>query len=185
VEKLSSKSKSHYDRQSGAHLGLATNFTFALKFASDSCGFVIFVAPSLTRGRSCENPYNRPDLQRTAESDTHTKVVRVYFQRLWDRLLTLCLYWLISICDLFVPFSVLCPSAEFWRLILINRLWCVRQPFTSDGDVICPCRLHLRFIKLPSFIFGWSVCSFAGLPNAIRALYHQDGKHFSVREMHV
>jgi hypothetical protein len=46
---LASKSKSHYDRQSvgqsvlvsGAHLGPATNFTFALQFSSDSCGFVI------------------------------------------------------------------------------------------------------------------------------------------------
>jgi hypothetical protein len=44
-----SKSKSHYDRQSvgqsvlvsGAHLGPATNFTFSLKFSSDSCVFVI------------------------------------------------------------------------------------------------------------------------------------------------
>jgi hypothetical protein len=43
------KSKSHYDRQpvgqsvlvSGAHLGPATNFTFALKISSDSCEFVI------------------------------------------------------------------------------------------------------------------------------------------------
>jgi hypothetical protein len=42
-------SKSHYVRQSvgqsvlvsGAHLGPATNFTFALKFSSDSCVFVI------------------------------------------------------------------------------------------------------------------------------------------------
>jgi hypothetical protein len=45
-----SKSKSHYDLQSfgksvlvsGAHLGPATNFSFSLKFSSDSCGFVIF-----------------------------------------------------------------------------------------------------------------------------------------------
>jgi hypothetical protein len=38
---------------SGTHLGQATNFSFSLKFSLDSCGFVIFVAPSLTRGRVC------------------------------------------------------------------------------------------------------------------------------------
>jgi hypothetical protein len=45
-----SKSKWHYDRQSvgqsvlvsGSNLGPATNFTFSLKFSSDSCGFVIW-----------------------------------------------------------------------------------------------------------------------------------------------
>jgi hypothetical protein len=45
----SSKLKLIYDRQSvgqsvlvsGAHLGPATNFSFTLKFPSDSCGFVI------------------------------------------------------------------------------------------------------------------------------------------------
>jgi hypothetical protein len=44
-----SKSKSHYDRQSvgqsvlvsGAHLGPATNFSFSLRFSLDSCGFAI------------------------------------------------------------------------------------------------------------------------------------------------
>jgi hypothetical protein len=44
-----SKSKLYYDRQSvgqsvlvsGTHLGLATNFSFSLKFSVDSCRFVI------------------------------------------------------------------------------------------------------------------------------------------------
>jgi hypothetical protein len=47
--RLQSKSKSHYDRQSvgqsvlvsGNHLGPVTNFSFSLKFPSDSCVFVI------------------------------------------------------------------------------------------------------------------------------------------------
>jgi hypothetical protein len=55
--KLSSSSylklKLYYDRQSvgqsvlvsGAHLGLATNFSFSLKFPSDSCVFVILWRP--------------------------------------------------------------------------------------------------------------------------------------------
>jgi hypothetical protein len=43
---------------SGAHLGPATNFTSALRFSSDSCGFVIFVAATLTRGRVCNLLYN-------------------------------------------------------------------------------------------------------------------------------
>jgi hypothetical protein len=30
-----------YDRQSAAHLGPVTNFSFSLKFLLDSCGFVI------------------------------------------------------------------------------------------------------------------------------------------------
>jgi hypothetical protein len=30
---------------SGTHLGLATNFSFSLKFPSDSCGFVILLLP--------------------------------------------------------------------------------------------------------------------------------------------
>jgi hypothetical protein len=55
------KLKLNYNRQSvgqsvlvsGTHLGPATNFSFSLKFSLDSCGFVIFVAPSLTRGRVC------------------------------------------------------------------------------------------------------------------------------------
>jgi hypothetical protein len=38
---------------SGTHLGPATNFSFSLKFSLDRYGFVIFVAPSLTRGRVC------------------------------------------------------------------------------------------------------------------------------------
>jgi hypothetical protein len=37
---------------SGAHLGTLTNFSFSLKFPSDSC-VSYFVAPSLTRGRVC------------------------------------------------------------------------------------------------------------------------------------
>jgi hypothetical protein len=56
-----SKTKLNYDRQSvgqsvlvsGTHLGPANNFCFCLKFSLDSCGFVFFVAPSLTRGRVC------------------------------------------------------------------------------------------------------------------------------------
>jgi hypothetical protein len=58
---LQLKLKLIYDRQSvdqyvlvsGAHLGPVTNFSFALKFPLDCCGFVIFVTPSLTRGRVC------------------------------------------------------------------------------------------------------------------------------------
>jgi hypothetical protein len=54
------KLKLIYDRHSvgqpvlvsGAHLGPANNFSFSLKFPSDSWGFAI-VAPSLTRGRVC------------------------------------------------------------------------------------------------------------------------------------
>jgi hypothetical protein len=50
-----------YDRQSvgqsvlvsSAHLGPVINFSFSLKFSLDSCGLVIFVAPSLTRGLVC------------------------------------------------------------------------------------------------------------------------------------
>jgi hypothetical protein len=38
---------------SGSHKGPATNFSFSLKFSSDSCGFFYFVEPSLTRGRVC------------------------------------------------------------------------------------------------------------------------------------
>jgi hypothetical protein len=86
VLKSKSKSKSHYGQQSigqfvlvsGAHLGLATNFSFPLRFSLDSCRFVIlkrpvwredgsviycccwsspaqsrYGLPSLTRGRIC------------------------------------------------------------------------------------------------------------------------------------
>jgi hypothetical protein len=60
------KLKLIYDRQSvdqsvlvsGAHQGPATNFSFSMKFPSHSCRFVIFVAPSLTRGRVCNLLYN-------------------------------------------------------------------------------------------------------------------------------
>jgi hypothetical protein len=38
---------------SGSHLRPAANFFFSLGFSLDSCGFVIFVAPSLTRGQVC------------------------------------------------------------------------------------------------------------------------------------
>jgi hypothetical protein len=59
VKKL--KLKLIYDRQlvgqsvlvSGSHLGPATDFSFSLKFPSDSWRVCYFVAPSLTRGRVC------------------------------------------------------------------------------------------------------------------------------------
>jgi hypothetical protein len=64
--KLKLKLKLIYDRQSvgqsvmvsGAHLGPLTNFSFAMRFSVDSCGFVVFVAPSLTRGRVCNSLLN-------------------------------------------------------------------------------------------------------------------------------
>jgi hypothetical protein len=61
-----SKFKLIYDRRSagqsvlmsGTHLGPTTNFSFSLKFFLDSCGVVIFLAPSLTRRRVCNLLYN-------------------------------------------------------------------------------------------------------------------------------
>jgi hypothetical protein len=58
-EILGSQSPSHITTDiqsvlvSGAHLGPATNFTFSLRFSFRQLLFVIFVAPSLTRGRVC------------------------------------------------------------------------------------------------------------------------------------
>jgi hypothetical protein len=47
------RSVDHSALVSEAHLGPMTNFSFSMEFPSDSCGFVIFVAPSMTRGRVC------------------------------------------------------------------------------------------------------------------------------------
>jgi hypothetical protein len=55
-----------YDRQSvgqsvlasGAHLGLVTNFSLAMKFLFRHLRFCKFVAPSLARGRVCKVLYN-------------------------------------------------------------------------------------------------------------------------------
>jgi hypothetical protein len=43
---------------SGGHLGPVTNFSFSLKFPSDSFRVCYFVAPSLTRGRVCNLLYS-------------------------------------------------------------------------------------------------------------------------------
>jgi hypothetical protein len=57
----------------------------------------------------------------------------------------------------FVHFPILCRCVEVEGLILISRLWSVRQPSKTDGRPTCPCHPQLLSIKLPSFIFSWSV----------------------------
>jgi hypothetical protein len=53
ITSTQSQSNITTDNQSDAHLGHATNFSFSLRFSFRQLRFVIFVAPSLTRGRVC------------------------------------------------------------------------------------------------------------------------------------
>jgi hypothetical protein len=93
-DRLWSKLKLIYDRQSvgqsvlvsGTHLGPTTNFYFSLKLSLDSCGFVILLAPSLTRGRVCNLLYNcfwaLPEQSHLSRSPT--ELTAIFYCLIWD-----------------------------------------------------------------------------------------------------
>jgi hypothetical protein len=112
-----------------------------------------------------DSVYSLPDLQRiTAKHDTHRKVVRVYFQTLWARLLTL--YWLISIWNLLY-------LSLFYVLLLKFDVWSWStgcDAFDSHSEEMAMCYVHVAWTCIssnynPSF---WDeVPGFAGLPQSI------------------
>jgi hypothetical protein len=131
-----------------------------------------------------DSVYSLPDLQRiTPKHDTHTKVIRVYFGTVWACLLTL--YWLISIWNLFVPFSILCPSAEVLTFDLDQPAMMRSTTIQNRRRCDMSMSLALAFHQITILHFlGWS--AWFCFSSSIRTpLHHQDGKHFNIWDWYI